>query len=194
MHLASHSATADAFTSQSEQRQGRALHYRLSQSFGGIIITHQSISAPGGFPHQPGASLGSVRIQRDAYKLYMYVPSCDNLERQQLDFEKGHGVAKRLSFLFTLVCGPFEPAGGSHSHSATGDAFTRQSELRELHRYEPGDAFTSQSEQRQGRALHYRLSQSFGGIIITHLSISAPFGFPHQPGASLGSVRIQRHA
>ena len=91
MHLASHSATGDAFTSQSEQRQGRALHYRLSQSFGGIIITHHSISAPFGFPHQPGASLGSVREQWDAQTIY--VPSSDKLERHPLDFDKGHGVA-----------------------------------------------------------------------------------------------------
>ena len=80
------------------------------------------------------------------------------------------------------------------SHSSTGDAFTRQSELRELHRYEPGGAFTSQSEQRQGRPLNYRLSLSFDGILITHHPISAPFGFPRQFGASLDSVRKQRDA
>ena len=52
------------------------------------------------------------------------------------------------------LTGPSELRQGElcrHSHSATGDAFTGESEFGELHRYEPGDAFTSHSEQRRGR-------------------------------------------
>ena len=56
-------------------------------------------------------------------------------------------------------------------------------------RVQPGDALPSQSELRNGRAGHYTLSQSFWGIVISHNSRSAPSGFPHQPGDSLGSVR-----